>query len=81
MTLICRADRRRFTDTERASLHSWLERSPLAVCSCCGEPLAEIAERSILVQGSIGVGFAARLADEIGRIVPRPLIVVVRPTD
>lgn len=78
MTCICPADDGCFTHAERRRLSDWLATAPSAVCSCCGEPLARIDRRGVLVPGSIGTGFATRLANEIRAIVSRPLMVVVR---
>jgi hypothetical protein len=77
MTLIRPADRQRFTEAEWASINVWFALSSSATCACCGEPLAQLEDGRVQVPGSVGVGFASRIADEIMRYVSLPLMVVV----
>lgn len=77
MTAIRPANRRAFSSAECQAVKVWLAESPEAICPCCGDPLAHVELGRVLVPGSIGFGFAARLAEGIERVVRRPLLVVV----
>ncbi len=77
MTLICPADRPRFSESDWIDLNVWFAVSSSTRCPCCGEPLARLEDGRVRVMGSIGVGFATHLADEIRRYVSRPLTVIV----
>lgn len=78
MTVICPADSSRFSESDWLDLNVWLAISPTTTCPCCGELLVRLEDGRVQVTGAIGLAYATRLANEIGRFVNRPVAVVVR---